>query len=57
MRILPFVCALLCVVPANAFAAREKHLVRASAKIIGLDGIREAYEKGRGAFRTRATPR
>ena len=26
-------------------------------KIIGLDGIREAYETGRGSFRTRATAR
>jgi DNA gyrase subunit A len=26
-------------------------------KIIGLDGIREAYETGRGSFRTRATTR
>jgi len=26
-------------------------------KIIGLDGIRDAYETGRGAFRTRATTR
>jgi DNA gyrase subunit A len=26
-------------------------------KIIGLDGVREAYETGRGAFRTRATTR
>ena len=26
-------------------------------KIIGLDGIREAYETGRGIFRTRATAR
>ena len=26
-------------------------------KIIGLDGIREAYESGRGSFRTRATAR
>ena len=26
-------------------------------KIVGLDGIREAYETGRGAFRTRATAR
>jgi len=26
-------------------------------KIVGLDGIREAYEGGRGAFRTRATAR
>ncbi len=26
-------------------------------KIVGLDGIREAYETGRGIFRTRATAR
>jgi DNA gyrase subunit A len=26
-------------------------------KIVGLDGIREAYESGRGSFRTRATAR
>lgn len=26
-------------------------------KIVGLDGIRQAYESGRGAFRTRATAR
>ena len=26
-------------------------------KIVGLDGIRDAYESGRGAFRTRATAR
>ena len=26
-------------------------------KIVGLDGIREAYETGRGSFRTRATAR
>ena len=26
-------------------------------KIVGLDGIREAYETGRGTFRTRATAR
>ena len=26
-------------------------------KIVGLDGIREAYETGRGVFRTRATAR
>src|SRR5690606_25136281 len=26
-------------------------------RIIGLDGIREAYESGRGSFRTRATAR
>jgi superoxide dismutase, Cu-Zn family len=38
MRVLVFVCALLCVVPSAAFAAREKHLVRAVAKIIGMDG-------------------
>jgi DNA gyrase subunit A len=29
----------------------------AGGKIIGLDGIREAYETGRGTFRTRATVR
>ncbi len=27
------------------------------AKIVGLDGVREAYETGRGSFRTRATAR
>ena len=27
------------------------------AKVVGLDGIREAYETGRGSFRTRATAR
>ena len=26
-------------------------------RIVGLDGIREAYESGRGSFRTRATAR
>jgi DNA gyrase subunit A len=29
----------------------------AGGKIVGLDGIREAYETGRGTFRTRATAR
>src|SRR6202043_3524278 len=28
-----------------------------AGKIVGLDGIREAYESGRGTFRTRATAR
>ncbi len=38
MRVPALICALLCMVPVAAYAAREKHLVRASAKIIGLDG-------------------
>jgi Cu-Zn family superoxide dismutase len=38
MRVLPFALILLCAVPAAADAAREKHIVRAAAKIIGLDG-------------------
>ncbi|HSZ11080.1 MAG TPA: superoxide dismutase family protein [Rhizomicrobium sp.] len=46
MRVPALICALLCMVPVAAHAAREKHLVRAAAKVIGLDG----HEMGAAKF-------